>query len=88
MACYIISYDLVAPGRDYEGLYAAIRTYSNWAKVNESLWAVVTESKAVDIRAHLSQYLDDNDRLFVIKSGTEAAWRNSICKNEWLRGNL
>ncbi len=88
MTCYIISYDLLKPGRNYDALYEAIRSYSRWARVNESVWAVVTNSNAVQIRDHLLQYLDQNDRVFVIKSGVEAAWRNSICKNEWLKENL
>ncbi len=88
MACYIVSYDLIAPGKNYEQLYAALKSYLKWAKINESVWAVVTEKNAVEIRAHLTQYLDENDRLFVIKSGVEAAWRNSRCKNEWLKENL
>lgn len=88
MACYIVSYDLLAPGRNYEQLYSALKTYTKWAKVNESVWAIVTEKKAVEVRTHLTQYLDANDRLFVIKSGVEAAWRNSKCKNEWLKENL
>ena len=88
MTCYIISYDLRAPGRNYEQLYAAIRAYEKWAHVNESMWAVVTEKNAVEIRDDLCRYLDSNDRLFVVKSGIESAWRNSICKNEWLKGNL
>lgn len=89
MTCYIISYDLRAPGRNYEQLYAAIQSYEKWAHINESMWAIVTNgSSAVGIRDNLTRFLDSNDRLFVIKSGVEAAWRNSICKNEWLKGNL
>ena len=87
MACYIISYDL-RRNRDYESLYEAIKTYSKWARVTESTWAVVTTKSAVEIRDHLSSVMDGDDRLFVIKSGTEAAWRNSICRNEWLKENL
>lgn len=88
MACYIISYDLRAPGRNYEQLYAAIKAYGKWAHINESLWAVVTDTNAVAVRDNLTKYLDPNDRLFVVKSGVEAAWKNSMCKNEWLKGNL
>ncbi len=88
MACYIISYDLLAPGKNYEELYSALKTYTKWAKINQSVWAVVTQKSAVEIRTHLTQYMDANDRLFVIKSGVEAAWRNSRCKNEWLKENL
>lgn len=88
MACYIISYDLLAPGRDYKSLNAAIKSYGTWAKITESLWAVVTEDKATAIRDKLSAHLDPNDRLFVVKSGTEAAWRKVICRSEWLKEHL
>lgn len=88
MTCYIVSYDLRAQGRNYEQLYAALKNYPKWAMINESVWAIVTEKSAVDIRDNLTQYIDSNDRLFVIKSGVEAAWRNSKCKNEWLKENL
>ncbi len=88
MACYIISYDLRKPGRNYEALYKAIKAYGTWGHINESLWAVVTQQTAVQIRDNLVQHLDSDDRLFVVKSGTEAAWRNTICKNEWLKEHL
>ena len=88
MACYLISYDLRQPGRNYDQLYEQIKSYGTWAHINESLWAVVTTKSAVQIRDHLAKYLDSNDRLFVVKSGVEAAWRNAMCKNEWLKENL
>ena len=88
MTCYVISYDLRAPGRNYEHLYAAIKAYGKWAHINESVWAIVTDTNAVAVRDNLARHIDANDRLFVIKSGVEAAWRHSMCKNEWLKGNL
>jgi len=88
MACYIVSYDLRKPDRNYDALYEAIKGYGTWARINESLWAVVTTKKAVQVRDHLAQFTDANDRLFVVKSGTEAAWKNSRCKNEWLKEHL
>ncbi|UYH54770.1 hypothetical protein N6L26_12100 [Qipengyuania sp. SS22] len=88
MAAYVVTYDLRAPGRNYQGLYDRLRQYPRWAKVTESNWVVVTEWTASQIRDDLSGYIDTNDRLFVIKSGVEAAWKNSICENEWLRNNL
>ena len=87
MTCYIVSYDL-RKQRDYESLYKKIKSYKTWARITESTWAIVTEQKAADIRDQLSSVMDSDDRLFVIKSGVEAAWRNSRCKNEWLKENL
>lgn len=88
LACYLITYDLVGPKRDYDGLIAAIKKYGTWAHITESNWAVVSESKAKDIRSNLKQYLNENDRIFVVKSATEAAWSNVICRNEWLKKHL
>lgn len=88
MPCYIISYDLRKPGRNYDSLYAAIKAYGTWGKINESLWAIVTEQRAIQIRDNLKGHIDANDRLFVIKSGVEAAWLNSIADNDWLKKHL
>lgn len=88
LACYLISYDLVGPDRNYDALIKEIKSYGTWAHITESFWAVVTEAKAKEIRANLKTHLDDNDRLVIIKSGTEAAWSNVICRNEWLKKNL
>ena len=88
MACYIVTYDLRAPGRDYENVHNKLKSYTKWAKVTESTWAIVTEDKAVVIRDALKAIVDPNDRIFVVKSGVEAAWFNSKCKNEWLKANL
>jgi hypothetical protein len=87
MACYIISYDL-RNDRDYESLYKAIKAYGIWARITESMWAVVTEESATQIRDYLLKHMDQDDRLFVVKSGIESAWTNVRCRNEWLRKHL
>lgn len=87
MPCYIIVYDL-RNQRDYESLYKAIKSYGTWAHILESTWAIVTAQTAVQVRDYLSQYLDSDDGLFVVKSGTEAAWRKVNCKHEWLKEHL
>lgn len=88
MATYIVTYDLRAPNRNYEALYEAIKKYRGWAHINESVWAVVSEQSAVHVRDSLMRFMDQNDSIFVVKSGTEAAWRGVLCKNEWLKENL
>lgn len=85
--CYIISYDM-AEGGDDNALYDAIKDYGTWAHITESTWAVVTECSAKDVRDDLDTYLPEGSRLFVVKSGIEAAWRNVICSNEWPKRNL
>lgn len=85
--CYIISYDL-RNKRDYEKLYDTIKSYSNWAHILESLWAVVTTQSAVEVRNKLALNMDSDDGLFVIQSSGIAAWKNVLCKDQWLKNNL
>lgn len=84
MATYIVSYDL-APDGDYQSLYAELKAKKVWARVTESTWVIVTDESAAELRDRLTTVMDDKDRLFVVKSGVEAAWRNARCKNEWLK---
>ena len=86
--CYIIMYDLRAPGRNYAQLYDAIKSYQIWGKITESTWAIVTEADHVSIRNYLMQFIDSNDRIMVIRSGQHAAWNNTLANNEWLQKNL
>jgi hypothetical protein len=89
MSCYIISYDLKEAGEDYyESLIAAIKAYKTWAHITESTWAVVTDENQKLIRDSLARLVPEGSRLFVIKSGTAAAWKNVMCRNQWLKDNL
>ena len=88
MSTYIISYDLRSPNPDYEGLHEAIKAYGTWAHITQSLWAVETSESAVEVRDYLTTFIEPGDRLFVLRSGSEAAWRNVMCNNEWLKRNL
>lgn len=84
MACYLVSFDMVEGG-DYVPLIKAIKSYSAWAHITESTWAVVTESDHKEVRNHLGRFLPEGSHLFVAKSSGVAAWRNVLCKNEWLK---
>jgi hypothetical protein len=42
MTIYSINYDLKKPGRDYEGLYTAIKGCGDWWHYLESTWLVDT----------------------------------------------
>jgi hypothetical protein len=85
--CYIINYDL-RNQRDYESLYKAIKSYSAWAKVLESCWAVVTPNSVSQVRDHLLKHMDSDDGLFVVKSCGVGAWKNVNCTDKWLKDNL
>lgn len=88
MNCFIISYDLCSPDRNYNQLYSAIKSYGTWGRLTESTWAIVTNSTAVQIRDFLMKFIDNNDRLVVIKGGKEAAWIHTLASNSWVKQNL
>lgn len=83
--CYIISYDLMAPGKNYEALYNAIKSYGTWGKITESCWIVVSAFSAAVIRDQLSMYMDRNDRLFVSRLAIPAAWKNTKADDAWVK---
>ena len=86
--CYIILYDLVAPNRDYNGLYDAIKKYTFWGRLTESAWAITTNKSTVVIRDELLQYIDKDDRLIVIQSGRNAAWSKVLASDNWVKQNI
>lgn len=87
MATHLVSYDLIS-GKNYDKLHTAIKSYGTWAHIHESLWAVVSSDSAVQVRDHLLRYIDHDDRLFVVRSDGEAAWRGVLCRDAWLKENL
>lgn len=81
-------YDLRAPRRNYEGLYNGIRSYGTWGKLTESTWAILSHQNPGQIRDYLFQFIDSNDRLFVVKSSGDAAWHNALADNDWIKRNI
>lgn len=67
MRAYAINYDLKAPGRNYEGLYAAIKELGTWWHYLESMWIVKTSLEVNGVWERLARHLDENDRLLVIE---------------------
>lgn len=90
---YCISYDLSKPGRNYESLYNAIKSYGTWWHQTESVWFIVSSANATEIRDNLNKHTDANDKLFVVAlrhewagvgfSQREYEWLKSIPENEW-----
>lgn len=90
---YCISYDLRKPGRDYESLYDAIKSFGVWWHQTGSVWFIVTKEDAVKVREKLTAQMDPNDKLFVVAlqrewagagfSQKEYDWLKSIPEIEW-----
>jgi len=87
--CYIVTFQ-VASQEAREKLRARLKAYGRFCPIDKNAWAILSDKSAVDIRDDLARDLDSGDRLFVVRSGTEAAWRNPYGpkNSEWLKKNL
>lgn len=89
MAAYIVAYDLHAEGQNYTCLRNKLEAYGTHWHMQGSVWIVVTNQTAVQIRDNLNPCLDSNDKLFVGRLSGEAAWFGYGDQvTNWLKANL
>lgn len=86
---FIVTYDLITPGQNYEALLKEIKSYKAWAKLGGSSYLVETDSTAVAIRDKLGKVLDSGDKLYVGVVTAPAAWRGlSEDVSKWIQEHL
>ena len=63
---YVISYDLLKPGQQYEKLWAELERLKA-KRVLESQWVMrLSNTSAAKLRNHFKKFVDENDRLLVV----------------------
>lgn len=80
---YFITYDLNATGKDYEGVYEAIKNASEyWCHYWDSSWLIKSNLETADaVFAKIKPHLDTNDRCLVIEvKNNKQGW---LTKNQW-----
>ncbi|XJM65928.1 hypothetical protein ACOI4H_11860 [Escherichia coli] len=82
MAIYCITYDLKAPGRNYDEVFDYLKQFT-YCKYLESFWLVDTTLTATQLRDGLQARVDSNDILFVARLQGEWASRYYPC-GDWL----
>ena len=88
MKSFIVTYDLNSSGKKYDDLISKIKDYSNWAHINESVWFLKSDDICSVIRDNLLTDIDDDYSLFVAELSGSAAWRNTLCRNKFLKEHL
>ncbi|BDQ36347.1 hypothetical protein SYK_07070 [Pseudodesulfovibrio nedwellii] len=88
MSVYLVTYDLSAPGRDYNEVLKRIRSYDGYAEITESTHAVSTNSTAEEVRDYVSGGMDKNDTLYIIALHLPWAGIGPKRVNEWLNNHL
>ena len=87
MGRYIVTYDLLQPGRNYDDLYERIRSYSSSVRITESSWGIATDQESKEVRDYLKPALDNNDELLVGRLGTSAWTGLGEETTNWLKAN-
>jgi predicted transcriptional regulator len=88
MKSYVVSLELTNGLKNYSDLTKVLKSFRAKSVINESVWVLMTEQSAIELRDHLKQFLQSQDRIFILKSGVVAAWLNPACGHDWLRENL
>ncbi len=88
LTVFLITYDLnretVRPP-----IVRRIRSYEAWARLSESSYAISTPQTAAQVYSGLSDLLDNNDSLFVIKlSNPASGWAADPDVKQWLDQHL
>ena len=89
MTTYIVTFEVNAPTRK-SNLVAKLQQFNGYCPIHENCWAVLSDKPLADIYYFLNEVIDSTDRIFIIRSGTHAVWRNDYGdKNiEWLKERL
>ncbi|MGV2982066.1 CRISPR-associated protein Cas2 [Microbacterium sp. AGC85] len=88
MSSYLLTYDLTAPGRNYDDLIKHLKSYATHAHVLDSTWLIVSDRTSVQIRDEAKTHMDSNDQLLVVKLTGDAAWYGLRGHSDWIKKNL
>ncbi|OGT60233.1 MAG: hypothetical protein A3E01_15460 [Gammaproteobacteria bacterium RIFCSPHIGHO2_12_FULL_63_22] len=89
MSCYLIIFEVKTLAKRNE-LRGLMKKLGGYCPITRTSWAITTDQRAKEIRDYLKVATAPGDRLFVVRSGTEAAWKNAISTkhSDWLKANL
>src|SRR3954468_10254446 len=76
-----VSYDLIAPDKNYEKVIAQIKALGSWAKIHYSYWYVNSTKSASQAVDFLKPALDANDKVYVVDATNNAAAWNTLPNN-------
>lgn len=83
MAFFSITYDLVAD-KNYDALIDRLKELDT-VKVQLSQWLLSADNTAKEVKDHLAQYVDDDDRLMVIEFTKKPAYTYALKgTNAWI----
>lgn len=88
MAVYVVTYDLRAPNKNYDGLIKLIESYTDRKKFLLSAYFINTIETSTQIFNKLSPALDGNDHLIVMKITSDYYGRLEQSVWDWLKARF
>lgn len=89
MSCFLVNFE-VSDQSTASAVRAKLKEFKIYCPMTATCWAIVTEKKAAEVVDEIGTVLKSGDRIFVVRSGTEGAWRNSYGSkhSDWLKKHL
>jgi hypothetical protein len=89
MSCYIVTFETRSEP-SHQRVVDQLKVLGAYCPVHHYCWAVLTDKTAKELCDSVALVMEKGERIFVVRSGTEAAWRNAYGEknNEWLKTNL
>lgn len=90
MTTYIVTFDIKDITRLNQIKNHLRKEKSSICPIHENAYAILDTKTSNEIVDELTPFLTNEDRIFVIRTGTAAAWRNSYGEenNKWLKKHL
>lgn len=85
MSIYCVGYDLMEK-KDYLKLIEKLKSYDAYAHIQGSLWFVKSSKNASELRDELKSFIDEDDKLIVIR--VTLPWASSNLSkgvSDWLK---
>ncbi|TFL17252.1 hypothetical protein [Jannaschia formosa] len=83
MALFSVTYDLIA-AKDYDALIDRLKELDT-VRVQASHWLLSVDNTAKEVKDHLAQYIDDDDKLMVIEFSKKPVFTKANAgTNAWL----
>ena len=88
MATYVITFEVDSSQKN--SFRERLKEFGTYCPIHGNCWAIVTDKKPMEILDFLQDSLSGQDRVFIIRSGTESAWRNAYGDeySKWLKEKL
>ena len=89
MTTYIVTFEVEDASRTYY-LKEKLKNFNAFCPIHGNCWAILSDQTPIEIRDFLDEALSAEDHIFIIRSGTYAAWRNTYSEknSEWLKEKL